>query len=81
MPFLLQVPKCFGLVQIFCARPKIYLHTVAVTKNFVTKRQYAFSKIGFCAGKKEALNTVKKSGPTQKILGPDKARDNLGSLF
>ena len=47
----------------------------------MTKRQYAFSKIGFCAGKKEALNTVKKSGPTQKILGPDKARDNLGSLF
>ena len=25
---LLQVPKCFGLVQIFCARPKIYLHFV-----------------------------------------------------
>ena len=36
---LLQVPKCFGLVQIFCARPKIYLHIVAVT-NFLcqTKR-------------------------------------------
>ena len=28
---LLQVPKCFGLVQIFCARPKIYLHIVAVS--------------------------------------------------
>ena len=28
---LLQFPKCFGLVQIFCARPKIYLHIVAVT--------------------------------------------------
>ena len=28
---LLQVPKCFELVQIFCARPKIYLHIVAVT--------------------------------------------------
>ena len=25
---LLQVPKCFGLVQIFCARQKIYLHIV-----------------------------------------------------
>ena len=23
-----QLPKCFGLVQIFCARPKIYLHIV-----------------------------------------------------
>ena len=28
---LLQVPKCFELVQIFCARPKIYLHIVAIT--------------------------------------------------
>ena len=28
---LLQVPKCFEVVQIFCARPKIYLHIVAVT--------------------------------------------------
>ena len=28
---LLQVSKCFRLVQIFCARPKIYLHNVAVT--------------------------------------------------
>ena len=28
--FLLQVPKCFGLVQIFCARPIIDLHIVPV---------------------------------------------------
>ena len=28
---LLQVPKCFGLVQIFCARAKTYLHVVVVT--------------------------------------------------
>ena len=28
---LLQVPKCFGLVQIFCARAKNYIHIVAVT--------------------------------------------------
>ena len=36
---LLQVPKCFGLVQIFCARPKIYLHIVAVTNiSCQTKR-------------------------------------------
>ena len=28
---LLQVPKCFGRLQIFCARLKIYLHIVAVT--------------------------------------------------
>ena len=30
---LLQVPKCFGLVQMFCAKPKVYLHIVAVTKR------------------------------------------------
>ena len=46
---LLQVPKCFGLVQFFCARPKIYLHIVAVTNILCqTKRWFAFSKIGFC---------------------------------
>ena len=38
----------FGLVQIFCARPKINLHIVAVTKILCqTKRRFAFSKIGF----------------------------------
>ena len=76
---LLQVPKCFGLVQIFCARPKIYLHIVAVTNILCqTKRWFAFSKIGFCAGTKvfeEALNAVKflgwlkQFGPAQNILG------------
>ena len=49
----LQVPKCFGLVQIFCARPKIYLHILAVTNIlYQTKRWFAFSKIVFCAGTK-----------------------------
>ena len=39
--------------QIFCTRPKIYLHIVAVTKILCqTKRWFAFSKIGFCAGTK-----------------------------
>jgi hypothetical protein len=34
----------------FCARPKIYLHILAVTKILCqTKRLFAFSKIGFCA--------------------------------
>ena len=79
---LLQVPKCFGLVQIFCARPKIYLHIVAVTNILCqTKRWFAFSKIGFCAGTKvfeEALNAfkflswLKKFGPSQNILWPIK---------
>ena len=30
---LLQVPKCFGLVQIFGARQKIYLQIVAATEK------------------------------------------------
>ena len=53
--------------------------------NFLcqTKRWFAFSKIGFCAGTKvfeEALNAVKfwgwlkKFGPTQNILGPVKGQ-------
>ena len=81
---LLQVPKCFGLVQIFCARPKIYSHIVAVTNILCrTKRWFAFSKIGFCAGTKvfeEALSAVeflgwlKKFGPAQNILGPVKGQ-------
>ena len=88
---LLQVPKCFGLVQIFCARPKIYLHIVAVTNILCqTKRWFAFSKIGFCAGTKvfeEALNAVKflgwlkKFGPAQNILGPVKGQGIRLSKF
>jgi hypothetical protein len=48
-----------------------------------TKRGFAFSKIGFYAGKKvfeEALNAVKflgwlkKIGPAQNILGPVKGQ-------
>ena len=51
---LLQVPKCFELVQIVCARPKIYLHVVAVTKFLCqTKRWFAFSNIVFCASTNE----------------------------
>ena len=68
------------LVQIFCARPKMYLHIVAIT-NFLcqSKRKFAFSKIGFCASTKvfeEALNAVKFLGwlkifgQAQNILGP-----------
>ena len=81
---LLQVPKCFGLVQFFCARPKLYLHIVVVTNILCqTKRWFAFSKIGFCAGTtvfEEALNAVKflgwlkKFGPAQNILEPVKGQ-------
>ena len=49
---LLQVPKCFGLVRIFCARQKD-LHIVAVTNILCqTKRWMAFSKISFWRGTK-----------------------------
>ena len=76
----LQVPKFYGLIQKICARPKIYLHIVAVTNILCqTKRWFAFSKIVFCAGTKvfeEALNAVKflswlkEFGLAQNILGP-----------
>ena len=81
---LLQVPKCFRLFQIFCARPKIYWHIVVVTNILCqTKWWFAFSKIGFCAGTKvleEALNAIKflewlkKFGLTQNILGPKRQK-------
>ena len=81
---LLQVPKCFVPVQIFCVVPKIYLHIVPVTNILCqNKRWFAFSKIGFCAGTRvfeEALNAVKfldwlkKFGPAENILGPVKGQ-------
>ena len=81
---LLQFPKCFVLVQIFCARPKDYLHIVAVTNTLCqTERWFAFSKIGFCVGTKvfeEALSAVKflgwlkKFGAAQNIMGPVKGQ-------
>ena len=50
---LLQVPKHFGLVHIFCVGPKIYLQIVPVTNILCqTKRWFAFSRIGFCASTK-----------------------------
>ena len=68
----------------FCARPKIYLHIVAVTNILCqTKRCFAFCKIRFCARTKvfeEALNAVKflgwlkKFGPAQNVLGPVKGQ-------
>ena len=76
---LWQVPKCFGLVHMSCARSKIYLHIVPVTNILCqTKRWFAFSKIGFCAGTKvfeESLNAVKVLGwhKTFWDLNKDKA--------
>ena len=41
---LLQLTKCFGLVQIFCARPKIYLRIVncGSHKHFVPDKKMIF---------------------------------------
>ena len=58
---------CFGLVQIFCARPKIYLHIVAVT-NILCQ----CSEIVFCSDTnvfEEAPNAVKFLGCLKKF-GP-----------
>ena len=63
---------------------------MAVTKVLCqTKKLFAFSKIGFCAGPKvfeEALNAVKflgwlkEFGPAQKILGPVKGQ-GISAIF
>ena len=75
-----------ALVQIFCARPKIYLHIVAVTNILCkTKIWFAFSKIGVCAGTKvfeDAINAIKLLGwlklfePAQSILEQDNSDVN-----
>ena len=79
------MPSPFTGSKIFCARPKIYLHIVAVTNILCqTKRWFALSKIGFCASTKvfeEALNSVKflgwlkVFGLAKNILGPVKGQD------
>ena len=78
------MPCPFTSPKMFWAGPKIYLRTVAVTNNLCqTKRWFAFSKNGFCAGTKvfeEALDAVKflgclkKFGPAKNILGPVKGQ-------
>ena len=63
MPCPLTGPKMFWPGPDFCDRPKIYLHIVAVTNTLcLTKKLFAFSKIGFFAGTQyleEALNEIK----------------------
>ena len=72
--FLLQVPKCFGLVQIFCATPNIDFHIVPFpTYLCQTKRRFPFSKFGFCASTNFFWNSTKCYsifGLAQNILGP-----------
>ena len=55
----------------------------------VTKKRFAFSKIGFCTGKKvfgEALNAVNYLGwlknfePAQNVLGPVKGQGSSCNL-
>ena len=50
---------------------------MAVKNNLCqTERQFAFSKIGFCAGsaKSKILGWLKTFGPAQNILGPLKGQ-------
>ena len=61
---------CFGLVQIFCARPKIYWHIVTVTNILgQTKKWFAFSKFFLCRHKSFWRGTKCSQifGLTQKI--------------
>ena len=50
---LLQVPKCFVLVQIFWASPKIWLHLVPLQKLLCRhKNQFYWMQIIFLSGTK-----------------------------
>ena len=40
----MQVPKCFGLIQIFCARPNIELRLVPLQKIYVPFKGHLISK-------------------------------------
>ena len=58
----------------FCARPKIYLHILAVTNLLCqTKRWFAFSEIGFCTGTnvfEETLMPCPFTGPKMFCADP-----------
>ena len=78
----MQVPKCFGLVQIFCARPK-NIYTLWQSQTFCARQKEDLHsvKLVFVPAKaEEALNAVKFLGwqkifrPAQNILGPVKGQ-------
>ena len=81
---LLQVSKCFVLVQIFWASPKIWLHLVPLQKLLCQhKKQFYWIQIIFCSGTKclwlaQYVNIFlvwhKKIGPAQNILRPVKGQ-------
>ena len=86
---LLQVQKCFVLVQIFCASPKIWLHLVPLQKLLCWhKNQFYWMQIIFLSGTKclwlpQYINIClvwhKRFGPAQNILGPVKGQSmNFG---
>ena len=85
MPTLiLQDPKCFEPVQMFCARPKIELPLVPLQKIFVlalklnllnTNHLFVWHKrFGTGTICKSILFLHKKFGPAQTILGPVKGQ-------
>ena len=81
---LLQIPKCFVLVQIFWASPKIWLHLVPLQKLLCWhKNQFYWMQIIFLSGTKclwlpqyvnEFLVWHKQFGPARNILGPVKGQ-------
>ena len=81
---LLQVPKCFVLVQIFWDSPKIWLHLVPLQKLLCwQKNQFYWIQIIFLSGKNclwlsqyvnKFLVWHKKFRPAQNILGPVKGQ-------
>ena len=84
MPCPFTGPKCFGLVQIFWASPKIWLHLVPLQKCLCWhKKQFYWMQIICLSGTKylwlpqyvnEFLVWHKKFGPAQNILGPVKGQ-------
>ena len=87
---LLQIPKCFVQVQMFCASPKIWLHLVPL-QNLLCwhKNQFYWIQIIFLPGTKclwlpyvnKFLVWHKKFGPAQNILGPVKGQGICCFLF
>ena len=81
---LLQVPKCFLVVQIFWTSPKIWLHLVPLQKLLCQhKKQFYWMQIIFWSGAKclwlsqyvnKFLVRHKKFGLAQNILGPVKGQ-------
>ena len=73
MPCPFTDPKRFGLIQVFCARPKIYLHInlfhLLYSSTFTMMKQIIVAVTKILCLTKNDLNSVKLVFvPTQKFL-------------